>query len=89
MKLIPQNDIVLCEQVNQYEKTTGTGFVYKSNDLPLYRVESVGPNVKMHLTVDDIIIANATGTKAVVDGVEHFLFKEENIMGKVEEAPCQ
>ena len=84
-KIVPQNDIVLCTLASSTEKTTDSGFVYSSNELPMYKVESIGPNVKMHLAENDIIIVNATGTKAKLGNVEYFLFSEENIMGKVEE----
>lgn len=84
MKIVPQNDMIACICTTSREKTTSTGFVYKSNDIPLYEVEGIGPRVKMPLAVGDLITANSTGTSAVVDGVEYFLFKEENIVGKVE-----
>ena len=83
MKLKAQNDMVLCSLVSSNEKTTSSGFVYKSNDIPLYKVEDIGSNVKMELSVGDIVVVNATGTLASVNGIDYKLFKEENIMGKV------
>ena len=84
MKLKAQNDIIVCSLASSNEKTTSTGFVYKSNDIPLYKVEDVGPSVKMELSVGDLVVVNATGTLASIDGIDYKLFKEENIMGKVE-----
>ena len=81
-QLIPQNDVVLCALLSSNEKKTESGFVYKSNDIPLYVVEKVGPNVKMDLHVGDVVVVNSTGTRAVIGDAEYFLFKEENIMGK-------
>ena len=83
MKLIPQNDNVLCVSLSSNEKTTSTGFIYKSNDVVLYKVVDVGPNVKMDIKSDDVIVVNSTGTKTIVDDVEYYLFREENIAGKV------
>ena len=80
-QLIPQNDIVLCTLLSSTEKETENGFVYKSNDIPLYFVEKVGPQVK-NFHVGDIIVVNSTGTKVEFDNTDHFLFKEENVMGK-------
>ena len=82
-KLIPQNDMVLCKLVSSDEKTTESGFVYKSNDIPLYCIEEVGPQVK-NFNVGDIVVVNSTGTMVEFNDNEYFLFKEENIMGKVE-----
>ena len=61
-----------------------SGFVYKSNDIPLYRIDRVGPQVK-NFNIGDIVVVNSTGTRVEISDVEHFLFKEENIMGKVED----
>lgn len=83
MKLKAQNDMVLCSLALSNEKTTSSGFVYKSNDIPLYKVEDIGPNVEMELGVGDIVVVNAIGTLASIDGIDYKLFKEENIMGKV------
>ena len=80
-QLIPQNDMVLCTLLSSTEKKTKSGFVYKSNDIPLYLIEKVGPQVKNFHT-GDIIVVNSTGTKIEFDNVDHFLFKEENVMGK-------
>ena len=85
-KIVPQNNIVLCTLFQGEEETRlDCGFVYKSNNLPLYRVESIGRNVKMKLRPNDLIVVNSTGTKAILDNVEYFLFSEENIMGKIED----
>lgn len=83
MKFKAQNDMVLCSLASSNEKTTSSGFVYKSNSIPLYKVEDIGPNVKMELGIGDIVVVNATGTLASVNGIDYKLFKEENIMGKV------
>lgn len=80
----PQNDNVLCTLVSSNEKQTSTGFVYKSNDILVYRVEAIGPKVGMQLAIGDNIVANSTGTKVVVDNKDYYFFKEENIAGKID-----
>lgn len=82
---IPQNDIVLCSLVSKKEKETSTGFIYKSSDILLYRVEGIGPKVKMALKVGDIVVTSSKGTQVDIDGTECCLFKEDSIVGKVEE----
>ena len=84
MKIKPQNDMVLCECTTSSQKQTNTGFIYKSNDIKLYKVLDVGPKVDAdYLAVGDIVVVNSTGTLAKVGDVEYYLFKEENIAGKV------
>ena len=83
MKIIPQKGMVLCTLASSIEKETESGFVYKSNDIPLYKVESIGQSVSMSIVPGDILVVNATGTRAIADNVEYWLFKEENIAGKV------
>lgn len=75
--------MVLCKLVSSNEKTTESGFVYKLNDIPLYYIEDVGQSVK-NFGIGDVVVVNSTGTIVEFNDNEHFLFKEENIMGKVE-----
>lgn len=85
MKIIPQSDCVLCTLETQTEKTTPSGFIYKSNDVPLYKVVSFGPKFKnsLNLASGDIIRTNSTGTLAKTEDFEYYLFSEENIIAKV------
>ena len=85
MKLVPQNKNVMCRCISSNEKTTESGFVYTSNDVPLYEVVSIAEKVKddICLNVGDIIRTSSTGTKVEVDGVEYYMFSSENIAGKV------
>ena len=76
--------MVLCECTTSSQKQTNTGFIYKSNDIKLYKVLDVGPKVDAnYLAVGDIVVVNSTGTLVKVGEVEYYLFKEENIVGKV------
>lgn len=84
-KLIPQNDCVLCTLETKMEKTTPSGFVYKSNDVPVYKVVSFGPLFKneIGLNVGDMIRTNSSGTLAKAGDCEYYIFKEENIAAKI------
>lgn len=85
MKLIPQNKNVICKCISLDEKTTESGFTYKSNDIALYEVISFADAIKkdVDIEVGDIITTNSTGTKVEVDGVEYYIFNSENIIGKI------
>lgn len=85
-KFIPQNDIVLCKLENGPHKTTESGFIYTTNDIPTYRVIATGPKVSatLDLQAGDIIRTNSNGTIANDNGEEFYMFKSENVMGKVE-----
>ena len=49
MKLVPQNKNVVCRCISSNEKTTESGFVYTSNDVPLYEVVSIAKKAKCQL----------------------------------------
>lgn len=85
MKIIPQTNNVLCTLETKKEKITSSGFVYKSNDVLLYKVISIGPRFKndINLSIGDFICTNSSGTLAKVDDREYYLFNEENITAKV------
>ena len=83
----PQNNMVLCKCITPKTKTTESGFVYESNDIPLYEVISVSDSMKddaLHLEPGDVVRTCATGTLATVDEVDYVLFDIDSIMGKVQ-----
>lgn len=87
MKLIPQNKNLMCKCISSDEKTTESGFTYKSNDMKIYEVISVSNSLanedNFDIKTGDKIIVNSTGTKVEVDGEEYYMFNVENIMGKI------
>ena len=87
MKLIPQNKNLVCKCISSDEKTTESGFTYKSNDTKIYEVISVSNAIKSdelcNVRVGDLIVVNSTGTKVEVNGEEYYMFNAENVMGKI------
>lgn len=80
-----QNDNVLCRLKDGPHKTTMSGFIYTTNDVPTYEVINIGPNVlnNIDLKIGDIVRTNSTGTIINIDNEDLYIFKAENIMGKI------
>ena len=86
MKLIPQNKNIVCKCISSDEKTTESGFTYKSNDVKFYEVVSISNVLRddlLNIKAGDKIVVNSTGTKVEIDGEEYYMFNVENIMGKL------
>lgn len=87
MKLIPQNKNLMCKCISSDEKTTESGFTYKSNDIKLYEVVSLSKSLeneaRFDIRIGDRILVNSTGTKVEVDGEEYYMFNAENVIGKI------
>lgn len=85
MKMIkPQNDMVLCICTTDSKKKLDSGFEYKSNDIKLYKIVGVGPKISAdNFAIGDTVVVNSSGTLVKTDDAEYYLFKEENIAGKV------
>ena len=84
-KIIMQNDNVLCRLKDGPHKETSSGFIYETNDVPTYEVINIGPNVlnNIDLKIGDIVRTNSTGTIINIDNEDLYIFKAENIMGKI------
>lgn len=86
-KIIPQNDAVLCILEESNEKTIiNNNLAYKINSIPLYKVVAIGNKAYekfIDLNEGDVIRTNSTGTLVDLDNVKYYIFKAENIIGKV------
>ena len=85
-KIIPQNNYVVCKCVTNNKKTLASGFVYETNDIPLYEVIEISKNFDrsiVDINIGDIIRTNSSGTSANLDNNEYILFEANTIMGKV------
>ena len=84
MKVVPENDTVLAFPVNKSKhQAEANGFVYNTEDLPVFQIISVCDD-EVYWKPGDKIICNSTGTKLNLPGDEvQYLFKTENIAGRI------
>lgn len=83
MNITPENGTVLCEQVNETRhRAEESGICYEKEELPVFRIFSVCQNEKTWRP-GDCIVCDSTGTKLVFSGKVQYLFKTENIAGRI------
>lgn len=59
MTIIPQNSYILCKQLQGNKKeVVSNGFSYQTDDIPIYKILSIGSKVDktLNLNQDDIVI---------------------------------
>ncbi len=85
MKLVPQNNIVLCKLKTPSKHMISSGVIYEASSVPTYEVVAAGPAAgnSMQLVPGDIVVASSKGSVTNVDGCNYYMFKAENITGKV------
>jgi chaperonin GroES len=95
MKVKPLHDRVLVLRIESDEKTTG-GIIIPdtAKDKPLEgqvvavgdgRYDKDGKRVPIDLKVGDkVLFARYGGTEIKIDGVEHLMMREEDILGVIE-----
>lgn len=86
MTIIPQNSYVLCKQLQGNKKEVViNGFSYQTDDVPLYKIVSIGSKVDntLNLKQDDIVLFQTSGTKMTIDNNDLYLFDSKNFLGKV------
>jgi hypothetical protein len=85
MEIIPENGTVLCEQVNKTRyRAEESGICYEKEEFPVYRILSVCDGEKIWC-VGDRIVCDSTGTRLSFSGKVQFLFKTDNIAGRIAE----
>lgn len=85
-KLNAINGYVVCvKAVSDVPDTSAGKFIYEKETVPEYEVTDIAGDIPddVGVTVGDIIIVNSTGTKVVQGESEHYLFKYDNIVGKI------
>lgn len=83
MTLKPLYDYVVCKQtIDKMSDMTAGKFSYRSETLPEYEVISLGDCV-CDIDVGDFVVVNSTGTNVKIDDDMLYLFKSENIVGKI------
>lgn len=88
MKLQPQNNYVLCKLIEKDKQQVNEGIVYDKPQVPVYEVVSIRQCQEslddFRLSLGDKVICNSTGTKAILEDSEYYLFNIENIIGKIQ-----
>ena len=84
MTLKPLYDYVVCKQtIDKMSDMTAGKFSYRAEMLPEYKVISIGDCV-CNVDVGDFVVVNSTGTNVKIDNDTLYLFKSENIVGKIQ-----
>jgi chaperonin GroES len=86
MKFKPLKDKVFVSYSEEPERTAGGIYMPDTaKEKPQKgRVEAVGPEVKDVKEGDEIIFEKYSGSKIKVNGTEHLIIKEEDILGTIE-----
>ncbi len=98
MKIKPLHDRILVKRLDEEEKTSGGIIIPESaKEAPAEgRVVAVGPGrtddsgkiVAMGLKEGDrILFSKYSGSEVKIDGVEHLIMREDEVLGVVEGAP--
>lgn len=84
MEIVPENGTVLCEQINETKhRAEESGVFYEKEELPLYRIISACAGDK-DWRAGDVIVCDSTGTRLAFSGKVQYLFKTENIAGRID-----
>ncbi|MBR3169290.1 co-chaperone GroES [Candidatus Saccharibacteria bacterium] len=81
MTLKPLKDRVVARQEKPLEKTKSGILLGEAKEKPVYAVvEAVGPEVKAVKKGDKIVYKEYSTTEVKVDGEDHIILKEEDIL---------
>lgn len=84
MKIVSQNDGVLCRKLKKQEDDRKDFLLYSKDEFPSYEVVNVGKAVDSKLFKEgDEVVCNSIGSKFKFNDEELYMFKQENIIGKV------
>lgn len=86
MIIHPENNYVLCEKIiDDNNLNTETSIIYDEKLLPEYKVISVSksPYDIFSVIPGDTVICNSTGMKIKNNDNIQYLFKYENLIGKI------
>lgn len=85
MTIYPQNNYVLCKQLNHTKHEDSTSkIIYEKEEVPIYEIIDISRNLDdLRFNIGDHIICNSTGTKVNLKNNTQYLFNIENIIGKI------
>ena len=80
----PHNKTVICELANKAKHEEEVhGFVYEQQDVPVFKVISVSQDLCDEWKIGDLVLADCTPTKIVVDSHDYYIIRSEHIAGKL------
>ena len=84
MYLKPQNEYLLCKQVNCDADVQLNGICFHQEVIPEYEVIDVSFEAsKKNFKTGDVILANSVPTKAKLGNDTFFLIHASNVVGKI------
>lgn len=88
MKIIPQNDQVLCRMITSKTKPSTSGIICEVPDVQTYEVLAISKNFDNHnlgLKIGNVIVCNSTGTLLEDPALSEklYLFASGSIVAKV------
>lgn len=87
MRILPQNNYVLCIQVEKSKAKSDKGILYEKQLVPIYEIVDMKYSYEFlddfRLSIGDKVICNSTGTKVILEQTEYYLFNIENMIGKI------
>ena len=84
--IVAQNDNVICIVESSSKKIHDSGFIYESDEIPTYRVVSIGPRVSsnsLDIKVGDVVTVNSTGTLIEDGSMKLYAFNIANVVSKL------
>lgn len=88
MKIVPQNNQVLCRMITSKTKPSTSGIICEVPDVQTYEVLEISKNFDNHdlgLKIGDVIMCNSTGTLLEDPALSEklYLFSNSSIAAKV------
>lgn len=85
MNFIPQNNTVLCKQINETKETANvSGIVYEQENLPLYEIVQMSNDFKLvGFAVGDVVVSDSIPTKIKCNDECLYIIKAEHLAARV------
>lgn len=81
-KFEAKNNIIIAEMLNSpYVTNHENGFIYTMDEIPIYKVISVGKDT--NFKIDDIIICASTGSRIDKDN-KLYMFENSSVIGTID-----
>jgi len=87
MKLVPLKNTVICKQINKKTEIANVGGIeVQRQNVDLYEIVdlAIDDGIRFDFKVGDVVMSCSTGDELDIDGTIYFVFKHENIIGKID-----